>query len=69
MVPAVQPATDGRFRVTGLLPGDYYLAVATEIEPDQATDPTFLDTLLPMALRVTIGEGETRRQDLRIGGR
>jgi hypothetical protein len=69
MVPAVQPATDGRFRVTGLLPGDYYLAVVTEIEPDQATDPGFLETLLPMALRITIGEGETRRQDLRIGGR
>jgi protocatechuate 3,4-dioxygenase beta subunit len=68
-VPPVQPATDGRFRVTGLLPGEYYLAVVTEIEPDEATDPRFLETLVSMALRVTIGEGETRRQNLRIGGR
>ena len=68
-VPPVQPATDGRFRVTGLLPGEYYLAVVTEIEPDEATDPRFLETLVPMALRVTIGDGETRRQNLRIGGR
>lgn len=69
MVPAVQPATDGRFRVTGLLPGEYYLAVVTEIEPDQATDPRFLETLVSMALRVTITEGETLRQNLQIGGR
>jgi hypothetical protein len=68
MVPAVQPATDGRFRVTGLLPGEYYLAVVTEIDSDQATDPRFLETLLPMAMRLTIGEGETRQQNLRIGG-
>jgi hypothetical protein len=68
MVPAVQPATDGRFRVSGLLPGDYYLAVVTEIEPDEATAARFLETLIPMSIRVTIAPGETRRQDLRIGG-
>jgi len=69
MVPAVQPATDGRFRVTGLLPGEYYLAVVTEVDPDEATAARFLDTLIPMAMRVTIADGETRRQDLRIDGR
>lgn len=66
MVPAVQPATDGRFRIAGLLPGDYYLAVVTEVEPDEAADPRFLETLLTAAIRVTIAPGETRRQDLRI---
>lgn len=69
MVPAVQPATDGRFRITGLPPGEYHVAVVTEVEPDEATDPRFLETLVSMAMRITIGEGETRRQDLRIGGR
>jgi hypothetical protein len=69
MVPAVQPATDGRFRVTGLPPGEYYVAVVTEVEPDEATDPRFLETLISMSLRLTIGEGETKRQNLRVGGR
>ncbi|MEO6222916.1 MAG: carboxypeptidase-like regulatory domain-containing protein, partial [Vicinamibacterales bacterium] len=67
IVPAAQPATDGRFRVTGLLPGEYYLAVVTEIEPDEATAARFLETLVPTALRVTLAEGETKRQDLRLG--
>jgi Carboxypeptidase regulatory-like domain len=67
MAPAVQPATDGRFRVTGLLPGEYYLAVVTEIEPDEATAARFLETLIPLALKVTLAEGETKRQDLRVG--
>jgi hypothetical protein len=69
IVPPVQPATDGRFRISGLLPGEYYLAVVTEVSPDEATDARFLETLLPLAMRLTIGEAETRRQDLRIGGR
>jgi len=66
MVPLVQTATDGRFRVTGLLPGEYYLAVVTEIEPDEATAARFLETLIPLAMRVTIAEGETKRQNLRV---
>lgn len=68
MVPAVQPATDGRYRVTGLLSGEYYLAVVTEVAPDEATDARFLEALIPMAMRVTITGAETKRQDLRIGG-
>jgi hypothetical protein len=69
MVPAVQPATDGRFRLTGLPAGEYYLAVVTEVDSDEATDPRFLETLVSMSLRLTLGEGETRRQNLSIGGR
>ncbi len=34
-VPAVRPGTDGRFRVAGLLAGQYYLAVVTAAEPDE----------------------------------
>jgi len=67
MVPPVRPATDGRFRIAGLQAGDYYLAVVTTMDPDAGTDPEFLESILPGAIRVTIAEGETKRQDLRIG--
>jgi hypothetical protein len=30
-------------------------------------DPSFLEAILPGALRVTVSEGQTVRQDLRIG--
>ncbi len=65
--PAVRPGTDGRFRVNGLLAGQYYLAVVTAVEPEDAMDPGFLESLLPSAIRVTVGEGQAVRQDLRIG--
>jgi hypothetical protein len=65
-VPAVRPATDGRFRITGLLPGDYYLAVVTAIAEDEHADPAFLEALLSGAIRVSVGDGQTVRQSLRI---
>jgi len=66
-VPPTRPGTDGRFRLTGLPAGEYYLAVVTSIESDEATDPAFLEALVQGAIRITLAEGETRRQDLRIG--
>jgi hypothetical protein len=66
-VPAVRPGTDGQFRVTGLLAGQYYIAVVTSVEPDEAMDPAFLDAILPGAIKVTVQDGQTVRQDIRIG--
>jgi hypothetical protein len=68
MVPAVRPATDGRFTIPGLPGGDYYLAVVTEVDPDEAADGRFLETLIPMAIRVAVPEFGTVQQALRIGG-
>lgn len=66
-VPPVRPGTDGRYRVNGLLPGDYYLAVVTAVGQDESADPAFLEAILPSAIRITVSAGEARRQDLRIG--
>ena len=66
-VPPVRPGTDGRFRVNGLLPGDYYLAVVTAITEEEGGDPAFLEAILPSAIKLTVAAGETRRQDLKIG--
>ena len=68
MVPAAHPATDGRFTISGLPGGDYYLAVVTEVDPDEAADGRFLETLIPMAIRVVVPERGTVQQALRIGG-
>jgi hypothetical protein len=68
MVPAVRPSTDGRFTITGLPGGDYFLAVVTEVDPDEAADGRFLETLIPMAVRVVVPDAGTVQQALRIGG-
>ena len=65
-VPAVRPGTDGQFKVTGLPAGQYYVAVVTALEPDEAMDPAFLDAILPSAIRITVKDGETVRQDIQI---
>ena len=66
-VKPVRPGTDGRYRVSGLLPGDYFVAVVTAIEEEEGSDPAFLEAILPSAIRISIAAGETRRQDLKIG--
>lgn len=66
-VAPVRPGTDGRFRIVGLQPGEYYLAVVTAMDDDDNADPQFLETILPSAIKISIGDGELKRQDLRIG--
>jgi hypothetical protein len=65
--PPVRPGTDGHYKLPGLLAGDYYLAVLTAIDPEDAMDPAFLETLITSAIKITLGDGETKRQDLRVG--
>jgi hypothetical protein len=67
IVPPARPGTDGRFRLAGLLAGDYYLAVVTTMDSEDGTDPAFLESILPSAIRLTVGRGQALRQDLRIG--
>ena len=50
--------TDGRFRVRGLPPGDYYAAALTDPSAGDWRDPDLLDTLIPMATRVVVAAGE-----------
>ncbi len=66
IVPPARPGTDGRYRVTGLLAGDYYLAVVTSMDEQDGADPAFLEALVPSAIKITVGSGETQRQDLMI---
>ncbi len=64
-----RPATDGRFTVTGLPPGDYRIAAVTDMSPTDSTDPAFLQLLMDASIPFTLAPGEKRVQDFRIGGR
>lgn len=66
VVAPVKPATDGRFRIPGVLPGEYYLAVVTAVGQEEHADPAFLEAILPAAIKISVAAGETRQQDVRI---
>ncbi len=63
---AVRPGTDGQFSMGGLPPGDYLLAALTDVEPGEWNDRAFLEMLVPAGVKVSIGEGEKKKQDLQI---
>ena len=65
---AMRPAADGAFAFRGLPPGDYLLAAIDDVESGEWFDPAFLQRLLPAALKLTIGGGEQKVQDIRLGG-
>ncbi len=66
---SLRPATNGRFVTTAtspLPPGDYLIAVVTDVRTGEWFDPAFLKTLTSSTVAVTLGEGEKKRQDLQI---
>jgi uncharacterized protein (DUF2141 family) len=63
-----RPGTDGRFSFTDLPSGDYLLAALTDVEPNEWQKLGFLNELAPAGVRVTLGEGERKQQDLRVKG-
>jgi hypothetical protein len=65
-VQAARPATDGRFVMRNLPPGEYRLAAVTDVEPGQWFDPEFLRQLLSASTPVRISEAGKTVQDLRV---
>jgi hypothetical protein len=65
---ATRIASDGKYRISGLPPGNYFLAVVTDVDPLQATDPVFLEQLMTGAVSIKLADGQKVVQDLKIGG-
>jgi uncharacterized protein (DUF2141 family) len=67
-IQSVRPGTDGRFTLRNLPPGAYSIVAVTDVEPGEWYDPEFLSELAGAAMRVTLGVGEKKTQDIRIAG-
>jgi carboxypeptidase family protein len=65
-VKATRPDTAGRFSVVDLPSGDYLLVALTDVAPNEWQRPEFLAEIAPAGVRVSLGEGERKSQDLRI---
>ena len=62
-VALVHSATDGSYTFTGLPPGEYYLCAASDIAEARIDDSGLLETLVGIAVRVTLGDGEEKQLD------
>jgi protocatechuate 3,4-dioxygenase beta subunit len=67
-IQSARPATDGRYSFRNLPGGEYRIAPVLDPEPGSWFDPAFLQQLDNTALRVLIGDGEKKEQNLRVPG-
>jgi hypothetical protein len=63
---SARPATDGKYVISGLPAGEYFLAAVTDFDQTDLTDAAFLEEISAGALKITLGEGEKKTQDLRL---
>jgi len=61
-----RPLDDGTYLFTSILPGEYYLAVVTDLESSDLSDTSFLEQLIPAAIKMTFAEGDKKVQNLRV---
>jgi protocatechuate 3,4-dioxygenase beta subunit len=63
---AVRPDSSGRYVFEHLPAGDYLLCALTDVDEGQWNEPGFLDPIIPSSVKVTLGDGEKKIQDLRL---
>jgi len=65
---AVGSLKSGRYSITNLPPGDYFVA-ASAAAPGAWADPKNLEAMAATAIRVSVAAAEQKVQDLRLAGR
>ncbi|MEO7890626.1 MAG: hypothetical protein ABIW19_11540 [Vicinamibacterales bacterium] len=68
-VQSKRPASDGRFSFPNMVAGNYYLAAVTDVEPREWYDPALLAQLAPGSIKLMIGDGDKKVQDIQVTGR
>jgi hypothetical protein len=66
-IASARPGTDGSYTF-GLPPGDYRITAVVDVEQGEWFDPDFLAQLVSASIPVSIAEGETKTQDLKLAG-
>ncbi len=66
--PPVRAGTDGAFRFTNLLSGEYHLAALSDYDYADLFKPEFLEEVAAASMKITIGDGEKKVQDIRFAG-
>jgi hypothetical protein len=65
-IQATRPATDGAFSFRNLPGGAYRIVAVDDLEDGQWLDPAVLRQVSAAAIPITVADGETKTQDLRV---
>ena len=65
-VRTARPNQDGRYTLRGMPPHDYLVVAVKDLEPGQFQDPEYLESLRAHAVRISLGENDTKVQDLKV---
>ena len=65
-VRTMRPPQDGRFKGSGLPPGDYLALAVDYVDLGEVTDPEFLERLESRATSFSLREGEQKTLDLKL---
>jgi hypothetical protein len=58
---------NGSYAIDALPAGEFYLCAVTELDPMLINDPSYLEQLIRSSIKITLADGEKKKQDLRIG--
>jgi hypothetical protein len=62
-----RPASDGKFKITGLPAGEYFVMAVTDLDPEELYRPGFLDQLSAGgAYKIRLADGQKLAQDLKL---
>ena len=67
-IQSARPGTDGSYVFRNLPAGEYRVSAVLDPEPGTWYDPQFLQQLETQSMRVTLGVGEKKVSNLRVGG-
>jgi hypothetical protein len=65
-VQVARPSTSGQFTIRGLPPGEYLIGALTDMEAEDVHDAAFLEQVAAAAIRISLKDGEQKRQDIQI---
>jgi hypothetical protein len=65
-IQTTRPATDGRYTLRNLPPGEYRMAALLDIEPGASQDAAFLQQIESRTMKITLAAGEKKTQDVRL---
>jgi len=60
------PGPAGRFQFAGVLPGEYYLALTTDLSPSDLTDSSVFAELAQGGIKIAVSAGATTSQEIRV---